>query len=320
MLRKLIGHKFQSHKNVEITFSPHVTGLIGISNSGKTSIIRLLKWIATNKPTGTSFRNNTTEKGTVSGELILQGNTRVKLSKKGSGVYTITDSKGKAHEFKKFGAQVPDEVKEVLNLDDINFASQLDAPFLITSSPPEIARSIGRLTGTDKIEKAIKKINSWVADYRSERKVLIRDIDEIKTQLGPLKKLDDIAEDIVRLKKIRGSIISLAEEHEQLLRLQTDIATADHQIKEDKKVLENKKLINNLKSVGDRIDELEEEATLMDEIALIDKQIDLVSMDHYESVGEYIKMLKKNKTCPTCFTRLTPKKLRKIKYEIFATK
>ena len=47
--------EFQKHRKLVVRFDPHVTTIVGQTDSGKTSILRALLWLLTNSPAGMEF-------------------------------------------------------------------------------------------------------------------------------------------------------------------------------------------------------------------------------------------------------------------------
>ena len=61
-IRHLIIENFQSHAHTEIELAPSLTVLVGESDTGKSAVIRALRWLLLNEPRGREFiRAGTTE-------------------------------------------------------------------------------------------------------------------------------------------------------------------------------------------------------------------------------------------------------------------
>ena len=57
MIKEISIKNFQSHKDSHIELSDGVNIIVGASDSGKSSLIRAIKWLATNRPSGESIRS-----------------------------------------------------------------------------------------------------------------------------------------------------------------------------------------------------------------------------------------------------------------------
>ena len=58
MIQSLKIINFQSHEDSTLDFVPGVNMILGASDSGKSAIIRALKWLVWNRPNGDAYRSN----------------------------------------------------------------------------------------------------------------------------------------------------------------------------------------------------------------------------------------------------------------------
>lgn len=183
MIKSLHISNFQSHKSTQLEFSPGVNVIIGPSDSGKSAILRAISWAIFNKPSGDSFRS------------YWEGNTAVDIELENE---TITREKGKENlyinssnklkkpiEFKAFGTDVPEEIKSVLNISDINIQRQMDAPFLLSSTAGEVGKELNKAIRLDIIDKAQKNISSVL---RQEKTLLLNTQSTITSKQDELEK------------------------------------------------------------------------------------------------------------------------------------
>ena len=57
MIKKIQIQNFQSHKETTLKLDPGVNIIVGTTDSGKTSILRALRWVIWNRPSGDDFRS-----------------------------------------------------------------------------------------------------------------------------------------------------------------------------------------------------------------------------------------------------------------------
>ena len=143
-LKRIELINFQSHKYTDLYFDDKVNVIIGPSDSGKTAIIRAIKWVLFNEPSGIDFiRKGTTESNVV---LYFDDNLIIKRGRsKSKNYYEITYPNGLEERFEGFGTKVPEEIIELTgiqkveldgnNLISLNISDQLESPFLLTSTP-----------------------------------------------------------------------------------------------------------------------------------------------------------------------------------------
>ena len=172
-------HNFQSHKDTTVTFDEGLNVIVGNSNSGKTAILRAIRWVIDNYPLGSDFITTGEDECSVTlyfndGTYITRTRTR-----NDAGSYHVH---GKNYNpdgsvnywdqtYKGFANNLPIEIANVHQMPKVdllpndmslhlNMMNQLDGPFLIADSAAVKANVIGRLTGTQNIDMVIKKANA----------------------------------------------------------------------------------------------------------------------------------------------------------------
>lgn len=166
MLERIHLENFQAHTDLDLEIDPGVTCIVGPTNSGKSSIIRLLRWIAHNKPSGESFKTKDTD--FVSGTLHIDGHTitryRGKTSNGKSGNYYEVD--GERLDALKVN-EAPEPVTRILNLCEDNFALQHDSSFWFHLTPGQLARELDRIIDLGAIDETLTRINQQIRQNRS---------------------------------------------------------------------------------------------------------------------------------------------------------
>jgi exonuclease SbcC len=183
MIKSLRLKQFRSHEDSCLEFSPGINVILGRSGCGKTNILRALIWLATNRPRGLAFRSRFAKKGlpteveaavsptsTPNGKQLVTNSESISLtlrkSTKGMAVYSVGNT-----ELTGFGSSVPEEVVELLDLNpELNIREQLDAPFLITSSPGEVAGVINRVTKLENVDKWVSQLTTRVNSTKKKKK------------------------------------------------------------------------------------------------------------------------------------------------------
>lgn len=156
MLTSLRLVNYQSHKRADVPLGLF-TVITGPSNVGKSSMIRASRLAARNAA-GTSY----IRVGAKSCAVILTGASAdgtswaagIERTARGGGRYKLKTGDGEPREFTKLGGKVPDEVSAVLRLGPLNFAGQLDGPYLLGAAGTEIAQTLGNLTNVSMLFRA----------------------------------------------------------------------------------------------------------------------------------------------------------------------
>jgi DNA repair protein SbcC/Rad50 len=228
MIQTIQINNFQSHKHTHLTLDPGVNIIVGPSDSGKTAILRALRWLVWNRPTGEAFRSSwggeTLVEITVD-DLILQ------RSKDKENIYKIVNG-NEVKLLKAFGTEVPEEIKKVLNLDDSNLQQQMDAPFLISSSPGDVAAHFNKIARLDQIDSSLKLISQGVKKLSSH---IEQDKQREKILTEQLKFYDflDFAEiDLEALEALEQDQLKVINDSRTLEKLINSINDNDEEIKE----------------------------------------------------------------------------------------
>jgi len=158
MIRLLKIENFQSHKDTIMEFDKGMNVIVGQSDSGKTAIIRALKWLMTNRPLGEEFQSNWGGKTVVSittteGHLVSR-----RQAENGTDKTYIIDTAP----LKAFGTEVPDEVLSILNMDETNLQQQMDSPYLLNDTSGAVAAHFNRIAGLEKIDRGLQNIQKEI--------------------------------------------------------------------------------------------------------------------------------------------------------------
>lgn len=100
---------FQSHENTRLDFEKGLNVITGPSDQGKSAVIRAIKWVLYNEPRGTEFIRHGTSGAKVSIELS-NGYTVIRERSKSKNRYTVLKPDGSEINLQGFGNEVPEEV------------------------------------------------------------------------------------------------------------------------------------------------------------------------------------------------------------------
>lgn len=247
-IRRIEINNFQSHARTAIEPAPAggLTVITGPSDSGKTAIVRALKWVLYNQPQGDGFRRVGCDYVEVSAETGSgQHVTRRRTSTTNRYIVDGETLEG-------FGSSVPAEAQQAtgvrpvrLNDQDIlaNIAGQLDAPFLGNSiSAPARAKVLGKLAGTEVIDQANKDLGTDLYRSRQEVKRLEAEIEKLKEQVAQYDHLPSLADKIERLRELCEQIRTAQERMNRLAPYRRKLQGLGHQ---------RSSLLAVLRSLGD---------------------------------------------------------------------
>ena len=239
MLKKLSLKNFQIHKNSEIRFNPGVNVITGQSDNGKSSIVRALSWLVFNK--GFSIEEVRTRgvnpKEFTSVSIEVDNHIISRMRNKDVNKYILDNTEEKA-----IGFDVPDSIQNVLCMTNVNIQSQMDPPFLLSSTPGEIAKTFNSLAGLGDIDKSSSSIKGMILNTRSEISSLESQVNRLNLELqkyADLPKIETIIDMLVSteegVQNIEYSIQHLIKAKERLKFL--DVAISEGEMAQENKVL-----------------------------------------------------------------------------------
>ena len=163
MLTKLTVRNFQAHKKTEIDFG-RITTITGRTDAGKSAIWRAVRWVCTNKPGGDGFRRRVGEG--------LGGTTVVRVEGDGHTVRRVRGTHNtyslNGVRYAAFGAGVPDEIANVLNVGEVNFQGQHAPPFWFSLSPGQVSKELNQIVALDLIDRTLSLAAAEVRKTKAE--------------------------------------------------------------------------------------------------------------------------------------------------------
>ena len=223
-IKKIRLMNFQIHKSFVLdNIDEGMVALVGQSSSGKTAVLRAIKFCLYNQMPGNSLAMMTTHDETRT-EVEITFNDglsilRVRDARTKENYYLIQNGE----ETTRLDTPGSGPVKEVVlahgmrpisfltNKDILNYSSQHDEPFFINASPQERLRAVGILSNTEIADAGIKLAGSQIRENKktaaSLRKTLAEKNARLK-EIGPLKQRK------ANLEKAKG-LISIIQEIER---------------------------------------------------------------------------------------------------------
>lgn len=179
MIQTLEIQNRQSWATGRLDFSPGINLIIGRGTSGKSAILRALRWALENTAGESQISNwiKRTTKGK-DPKKVLDGESSV----------TVTTPKGTLKRFrnteangysigdktlKAIGAGVPDEVKDFFGISDINIQRQHDLPFLISLPGSQVSAYLNRVVGIEEIDRYLTASTSCIREAKKVHTALL---------------------------------------------------------------------------------------------------------------------------------------------------
>lgn len=230
---------FQSHTETRLELAGEgcLTVIVGPTDSGKTSIVRALKWVMYNQPAGTGFVRAGATSSRVS-IAFTSGAQVTRFRSASQNQYRLSrPGEGNARDesvFEGFGVSVPDEVQQVLQVYPIsvgdlvllvNLAEQLDGPFLGRGVPSTLrAKALLRLAGSEVLDVASNRLGTDIHRASREAERLERECESVERELERHSWVIPMSERIRSVDRLMTSIGEKAETIERCRALSDELA------------------------------------------------------------------------------------------------
>lgn len=258
-IKEILIQNFQSHFHTVVKPAPNgqLTVVVGPSDSGKSAILRALKWVLYNTPQGADF----IRVGAAFAKVTItfaDGQTVVRWrSQGGINRYLVN---GQALE--GFGTGVPLEVQQVtgvkvLTIGDLtlnlNMAEQLHGPFLGSSvTGGARAKVLGKLAGTEEIDFASKQLGTDLFRRKQDERRLQGELDELKVKIAGYDYLPAMQNQIRQLEEVAAKVKDTEDLKRQLADFRRELMIANGAIETYQEAINKWKEIEYLEwLVGD---------------------------------------------------------------------
>ena len=201
MFKKIELNNFQSHKHTVIEFSEGINSICGESDNGKTAIIRGIKWVLENRPSGTDTLNsrwNAGFKEPMSVRIYTDKGWVERIRTKDRNGYTICID-GKETELSAIGKDVPPEVTEFFHFSDVNTQYQFDQPYLISMTGGKASEYLNKLVNIDTIDQCLALADSEKRQITSEQHIVEADIAMLENKVESCQWVEQASELVKRI-------------------------------------------------------------------------------------------------------------------------
>lgn len=219
MIEELIVRDFQAHAKTRVRFGPGITSIVGASDVGKSSIIRALRWVCTNKPGGEAFIRDGAANTKVT--LRVDGHVVARARGKRGNTYKLDGSARKS-----FGAAPPDDVARVLNVTPATFQGQHDAPFWFAETAGDVSRNLNQIIDLGAIDETLSRLGTKlraetiaadaaqsVVERARERRAALAWATDADKSLRRVEELGRVAAETRARATLLGRLVADAREH-----------------------------------------------------------------------------------------------------------
>lgn len=230
ILSSMTLHNFQSHQMTNrLAFAPGMNAIFGPSDQGKSAILRAAKLLYYNEPRGQEAASFI-HLGEDALDVTLTMDHGAELSryrpKTGTGEYRVQVD-GEEETFQGFGNRIPPPISEHTGHFPVTVAPGLERRLLVADqheglfflgeSGPARAAMIGKLSGTDTADLAVRAIGSDLLALGRDEKKHIEQCVSLEEQLTAFADLDNEEE---RLQAATDRLQAVRDQQQHLERLQ----------------------------------------------------------------------------------------------------
>lgn len=245
MIKTLSIRNVGSNKSIDIKFDRHITCITGESYTGKSWILRAIKLLSLNKPSGTRYIKWDSKKAIVS---VKVGKYVIKRERsKSINSYSVNNRKMYA-----FGNNVPDSVSKILNLSSLNFQIQQEIPygegplFWFALTPGQVSKQLNKIVNLDLIDNILYNLGSEQHSAKSVLNICRERRKEAKQHVEELEFVENMKEewtfvcDLIeksntcneRLSKLEKLIDSISEEQSTVRCMKQNMKRIEKDIQE----------------------------------------------------------------------------------------
>lgn len=249
MIQSLAIHNFQSHRDTTLDLVPGINIIVGQSDSGKSSILRALRWLLWNRPSGDAVRSHWGGDTSVYAEINEHQVSKVRTDH--NNLYHLDGDS-----FTAFGADVPEEIQQACNITDVNFQSQLERPFLLDDTPGQVAAYLNSIAGLSVIDSSMKNVQKWMGFLKGEVSRHLSNKSECETQLKEFEHLPEMEKDIRAAEQMDKELAEEQQDHIDLFHLHDSIEKTNQKIERFQPILALEKSVSAALDTSDRLKQL----------------------------------------------------------------
>ncbi len=202
MLQSITLINFRLHKKLTVHFDKQITCIVGKSYAGKSTIIRALRWVCLNKPSGTSMIRWGSKQCKVI--LKIDGHTIVRIRSKSKNIYKLDGQK-----FEAFKNDIPAPIAKILNISELNIQSQHSLPFWFGESAGEVSRHLNSIVNLEIIDTTLSNLNSMLNRARTAHDISKERFQDLREKRTSLKYLDTLKKDWANIQKLQKQYTDL---------------------------------------------------------------------------------------------------------------
>jgi len=206
VLKVLKIFNFQSHVETSLKFTTGLNAIVGITGSGKSAIMRAIRWVLENRPIKEDIYQSW-HGGTPSVAMTFEDGTTVERKRENKkNTYTVNGVVNEA-----FRLDVPNTVRAALNIEPVNYQWQKEQFYMVGDSPGEVAKKLNMAVALTDIDTSVSNINSMLRDNTRDNNRLRLELSNVTAEYESYSWLSDAESMLLEIE-------AQEEKHAQMLR------------------------------------------------------------------------------------------------------
>jgi DNA repair exonuclease SbcCD ATPase subunit len=162
-----------------------------------------------------------------------------------------------------FGSEVPEQVSEILRMDEANIQSQMDVPFLLAVSPGEAARLLNKAASIDDIDYTISNLRGEYQKISNNVKFNEGKLKDYQTQIKQYDNLPGLEEKLEQLEEAEKEL----ERRQQRLEKLTELVAGAKRIQIELEKTKNiQQIAQKFEQILSRYNQYEEQRKRLDKL------------------------------------------------------
>lgn len=266
MLESISLKDFQNHRKLVVEFSPTITTIVGESRSGKSALLRALRLVLFNRPSGIAYINHDANMARIS--LVVDGTKVIRKRAKDLNTYTI-DGK----ELHSFGQGVPQEIADLFNISEHNFQRQHDPAFWLALSPGEVSKELNAVVNLDLIDRTLSNLGTQLRKATTATDLAEERLSKTTKRLEELHWCEEAAVRIERIEKVEADVVALKRNIDTLYDLISKVRKIEPLLQQRPPIAELSDLLKQVRALQDDQRKMERLESLIKSITEVEDKL-----------------------------------------------
>lgn len=188
MITKVVLQNIKSHLDTTIEFGPHLNVIAGETDEGKSNVFRAIIWCLQNQPAGWNPKPwpklKPGRKDSRVEVHFSDGNVVARVRTASKNYYELN-----GYKLEGMRGGVPEQVQEIVNMNDTNVQKQKDTFFLLNDTAGNVAKKINEVADLGKMAVAMKEADSRIKATNKIKTQAEAEVKNTKEQISAMSWL-----------------------------------------------------------------------------------------------------------------------------------